>query len=239
MPKKRSSTMRKKKHTIKRCNSKFKVKTMKKQKRRTRSKIMKSRRFTRNVKGGGFFNKKPKYKMPETDTDFNLDDTYQKMENERLMNVCKYTEDQGNDAEDQRKDVCYDNIKDYIKQYHPLLDKLLESENVNIVEEKLKNAFLKAKADIVNDPTIKNLMQTIINKLLEGDEGKEYVDMFVEKNPEDKDVIYFVAAKKEKDDLFTQHDDNPRYDVSQAEITRIDHYMDQPYKMMINKLIKV
>jgi hypothetical protein len=236
MPKKRSSTMRKKTHTIKRCNSKSKVKTIKKQKRRTRSKIMKSRRFTRNVKGGGLFNKKPKYKMPETGTDFNLDDTYQKMENERLMNVCKYTEDQGNDAEDQGNDVCYNNIKDYIKQYHPELFTLIDSEND---KEKLKNAFLKAKADIVNDPTIKNLMQTIIKELLVGDSGKKYVDMFVENNPEDKDVIYFVAAKKEKDDLSTQHDDNPRYDASQEEISRIEHYMDQPYKMMINKLIKV
>ena len=232
MPKKRSSTMRKKKHTIKRCNSKSKVKTMKKQKRRTRSKIMKSRRFTRNVKGGGFFNKK--YKMPKTSADFNLDDTYQKMENERLMNVCKDPEDKDND--------CYNNIKDYIKQYHPLLDQLLESENVDIVKEKLKNAFLDAKSDIgySYSYTIKNLMKTIIKELLVGDLGKKYVDKFVEENPEDKDVLDFREAEKEQYDLFSEHDDDPRFDnVSQAERTRIDHYMDKPYEVMIHKLIKL
>ena len=232
MPKKRSSTMRKKKHTIKRCNSKSKVKTMKKQKRRTRSKIMKSRRFTRNVKGGGFFNKK--YKMPKTSADFNLDDTYQKMENERLMNVCKDPEDKDND--------CYNNIKDYIKQYHPLLDQLLESENVDIVKEKLKNAFLDAKSDIgySYSYTIKNLMKTIIKELLVHDLGKKYVDKFVEENPEDKDVLDFREAEKEQYDLFSEHDDDPRFDnVSQAERTRIDHYMDKPYEVMIHKLIKL
>ena len=232
MPKKRSSTMRKKKHTIKRCNSKSKVKTMKKQKRRTRSKIMKSRRFTRNVKGGGFFNKK--YKMPKTSTDFNLDDTYQKMENERLMNVCKDPEDKDND--------CYNNIKDYIKQYHPLLDELLKSENVDIVKEKLKNAFLDAKSEIgySYSYTIKNLMKTIIKEFLVGDLGKKYVDKFVEENPEDKDVLDFRAAETEQYDLFSEHDDDPRFDnVSQAERTRIDHYMDKPYEVMIHKLIKL
>ena len=232
MPKKRSSTMRKKKHTIKRCNSKSKVKTMKKQKRRTRSKIMKSRRFTRNVKGGGFFNKK--YKMPKTSTDFNLDDTYQKMENERLMNVCKDPEDKDND--------CYNNIKDYIKQYHPLLDELLKSENVDIVKEKLKNAFLDAKSEIgySYSYTIKNLMKTIIKEFLVGDLGKKYVDKFVEENPEDKDVLDFRAAEKEQYDLLSQYDNDPRFDnVSQAERTRIDHYMDKPYEVMIHKLIKL
>ena len=229
MPKKRCSTMRKKKHTIKRCNSKSKVKTMKKQKRRTRSKIMKSRRFTRNVKGGGFFNTKPKYKMPETDTNFNLDDTYQKMENERLMNVCKDPEDQGND--------CYNNIKDYIKQYHPELSTLIESEND---KGKLIDAFVKAKADIGDNLTIKNLMQRIINKLLEGDEGKKYVDMFVKDNTEDKDVIDFDAAYKRYVESINKYDDDPRsVDYYSNEQRHIDeHYMDNPYKVIIDKLKK-